>query len=115
MPPVLRGVAAHGVSGACAMSGLRAARIVEVRAASIKTTRDRSESPDPLRESALTPRERAIVRLLYQGWSNKRIAEELRVTVRTVKNRLTVIYHKVGVRTRVELLLACKARAPNGD
>lgn len=57
------------------------------------------------RVNTLTPRERAIVALICRGWSNQRIAEDLGLTVRTVKNRLTVIYHKVGVRTRVQLVV----------
>jgi two-component system, NarL family, response regulator DegU len=58
----------------------------------------------------LTPRERDIASLVGRGLSNELIAKRLGVRLRTVKNRLTVIFHKVGVRSRVQLALWIRRR-----
>ena len=64
-------------------------------------TRDRRYGVD-----SLTARERVLAALVCRGWSNQRISGELGITVRTVKNRLTVVYDKVGVHSRAELIVA---------
>lgn len=51
----------------------------------------------------LTPRERQISRALAAGATNREIAVRLGLREQTVKNRLTVIYGKLGVRNRLEL------------
>lgn len=51
----------------------------------------------------LTARERGIVRVLASGATNREIAARLGVCEQTVKNRLTGIYDKLGVRNRLEL------------
>lgn len=51
----------------------------------------------------LTRREQDIVNAIVKGRSNKQIAEELGLQVQTVKNKLSTIYLKFGVRTRLEL------------
>src|SRR6266487_1658572 len=53
-------------------------------------------------------RELEILRLLGQGASNKEIADHLVITVGTVKNHLTSILGKLGVRDRTQAAL--KAR-----
>jgi two-component system, NarL family, nitrate/nitrite response regulator NarL len=53
----------------------------------------------------LTPRERAIARLVAAGLHNHEIADELRIASSTVKVALNRIFQKVGVRNRVELAL----------
>jgi DNA-binding NarL/FixJ family response regulator len=53
----------------------------------------------------LTPRERQIVRALLAGRTNREIGERLGVREQTIKNHLSVIYGKVGVRNRLELAL----------
>jgi DNA-binding NarL/FixJ family response regulator len=54
----------------------------------------------------LSERERQIVRLVAEGHSNAEIARELTLTVQTVKNRLSDIYLKLGVKSRTELTVA---------
>jgi DNA-binding CsgD family transcriptional regulator len=56
-------------------------------------------------EVALTPRERAIARLVAEGKQNKQIAHELGVTTPTIKAHLGAVYAKTRVRNRVELTL----------
>lgn len=53
----------------------------------------------------LTAREKSIISCLTQGWSNREIAEHLKITEQTVKNHLSSIYDKVGVSDRLELVL----------
>lgn len=54
----------------------------------------------------LTPRERQVVQLLVDGFSNEEIATRLRLRPQTVKNQLTRIYLKAGVSNRVQLAVA---------
>lgn len=50
----------------------------------------------------LTEREVEILRLVAQGKKNSEIAAELSLAESTIKNRLTVIYQKLGVENRTE-------------
>lgn len=50
-----------------------------------------------------TEREQEIVRLILKGKSNKEIEGELYLSLQTVKNYVTRIYKKAGVRSRTEL------------
>jgi DNA-binding NarL/FixJ family response regulator len=51
----------------------------------------------------LTPSEHRVASLVANGRSNREVAAELFVTVRTVETALTRIYRKLGVRSRTEL------------
>lgn len=53
----------------------------------------------------LTGRERQIVDALLAGCANKEIAGRLGVSDQTIKNQLTTLYAKVGVTSRLELVL----------
>lgn len=53
----------------------------------------------------LTPRERQIVRAVARGLGNREIARELGISEQTVKNQLSVMYQKVGVKGRVQLVM----------
>jgi DNA-binding NarL/FixJ family response regulator len=48
----------------------------------------------------LTPRESDVLQVLPQGYTNRQIAETLVVSETTVKNHLTNIYSKLGVKGR---------------
>ena len=52
----------------------------------------------------LTPSERRIAELVGEGKTNKEVAAELVVAVRTVESTLTKVYAKLGVRSRTELV-----------
>jgi DNA-binding CsgD family transcriptional regulator len=54
---------------------------------------------DPLR-----PRERDVFRLVAQGLSQRDIAERLSVSVKTVETYRTRIGHKLGLRSRAQLI-----------
>jgi DNA-binding NarL/FixJ family response regulator len=53
----------------------------------------------------LTPREEQVVALVAEGMSNRDIARELSLSEHTVKKYLFRIFEKLGVSTRVELVL----------
>jgi len=53
----------------------------------------------------LTPREEQVVALVAEGLGNRHIATELNLSEHTVKKYLFRIFEKLGVSTRVELVL----------
>ena len=61
------------------------------------------ERPAPA-AGALTGRERQLLGLLAQGWDNARIAGELHLSEQTVRNYLSRLYAKLGVRSRPEAM-----------
>lgn len=63
----------------------------------------------------LTARERQTIRVLLAGATNRQIAQSLGLSEQTVRNRLSVIYTKCGVRNRLELVLALGRGQPGDD
>ena len=59
-----------------------------------------SASMSPLSSEGLTTREVEVLQLLARGLTNAQIAEELVVSLLTVKAHLRSIYSKVGVTSR---------------
>lgn len=57
-------------------------------------------------ERALTPREEEVLAQLIEGLSNKEIAAELGVTLRTVKAHVSSILQKLGVADRTQAVVA---------
>ena len=53
----------------------------------------------------LTPRELVIVQQVGRGMTNKEIADELHLSIGTVKNHLTTILHKLQLRDRTQLAI----------
>jgi DNA-binding NarL/FixJ family response regulator len=53
----------------------------------------------------LTPREEQVVALVAEGLSNREVALELQLSEHTVKKYLFRIFDKLGISTRVELVL----------
>ncbi len=58
---------------------------------------------DRLLES-LTPKERDILKLIALAHTNRQIAERLMIAEQTVKNHISIIYSKMGVTRRMELM-----------
>jgi DNA-binding NarL/FixJ family response regulator len=63
------------------------------------------EEPSRDNRPILTERERDILRLAACGMSNSRIADRLRVSIRTVQAHLTHIFDKLGVGSRTEAVI----------
>jgi DNA-binding CsgD family transcriptional regulator len=53
----------------------------------------------------LTPRERDVVRLVAEGMRNQEISVKLNLREHTVRNYLFRIFDKLGISSRVELVL----------
>jgi DNA-binding NarL/FixJ family response regulator len=62
-------------------------------------------------ELALSPQQQRITELLLLGYQDKQIAEELQLSVPTVRTYLKRIFDRVGVADRVGLLLHVFAMA----
>lgn len=60
---------------------------------------------EPIPRIYMTPREIEVIRLLVRGCSNAEIAACLGVQLQTVKNVLSGLYEKLGVSTRLQLVL----------
>lgn len=63
-------------------------------------------------QNLLTPREEQVVALVAEGLGNRQIAIELNLSEHTVKKYLFRIFEKLGISTRVELVLYA---VNNGD
>ena len=53
----------------------------------------------------LTQKELQIVALVTDGLKNREVAREIGITVHVVKNRMRLIYEKLGFHNRVEVAL----------
>lgn len=52
----------------------------------------------------LTSREEEVLRLIVQGYTNKQVADELGISIRTVEGHRANLTDKLGIRSRVDLL-----------
>ena len=62
----------------------------------------------------LTGRERELVAAILNGESNRAIAARLAVREQTVRNRLTVLFRKLGVSSRLQLAVKLTREARRG-
>lgn len=60
--------------------------------------------------AALTEREREVLSLAGQGYTNREIGRKLHISEHTVKNHMSTIFRKLGIRDRRQLILACQDR-----
>ena len=65
-----------------------------------------STEPDPAIISGLTEREREILELIARGLSNAEVAHQLFLGETTVKSHVSNIFRKLGVRDRVQAVIA---------
>ncbi|MCE9660407.1 MAG: alpha/beta fold hydrolase [Burkholderiales bacterium] len=65
-------------------------------------------------EAALTPAEREVLRLVAQGLDNTAIALQLKKSEKTVRNQVSSIFDKLGVRTRAEAIVHVRDRSAGG-
>jgi len=90
----------------CAHSVHKGERWIPKRQVSNTAKPLEASSAKPLRPvDTLTPRQKTIISYLMEGWHNREIGTQLSISEQTVKNHLRVIYDKVGVSDRLELVL----------
>ena len=77
--------------------------LAQTPAASIRAHAD-------LRTASLSPREREIAELVARGLPNRRLAEHLAVSQRTIEKHITSIFTKLGLRNRTELTVLMMRR-----
>lgn len=65
-----------------------------------------ARSLNGLRQATLTPAEEAVLRLMAEGLDNRAIAERLNKSEKTVRNQLSTIFDKLGVRSRAEAIVS---------
>lgn len=58
----------------------------------------------------LSAREAEVLKFLSHGFSNKEIADQIELSVETVRTYLKTIYKKLHVRSRTEAVLRCSPR-----
>lgn len=83
--------------------GARVARIAERATEELIVAGARPRRPQASGPGALTTRERRVADLAAAGRSNRRIADELYVTVKTVEMHLSNAYRKLGIGSRSQL------------
>jgi DNA-binding NarL/FixJ family response regulator len=64
-------------------------------------------------KSLLTPREEQVVALVADGLSNREVAVELGLSEHTIKKYMLRIFDKLGISTRVELVLYAVSHGEN--
>ncbi|GGH44056.1 helix-turn-helix domain-containing protein [Microbacterium album] len=63
----------------------------------------------PASEASLTSHERRVAHLVSEGRTNRQVADELYVSIKTVESHLSRIYTKLGVRSRLQMAAALRA------
>lgn len=71
----------------------------------LKGLGERSESNESDSVEALSPRETEVIRLMAGGYSNKEISQALSKSEGTIKNQVSNILAKLGVRDRTRAVL----------
>jgi DNA-binding NarL/FixJ family response regulator len=71
---------------------------------------DRAAQPSAVRDAGLTPAETMILNLVAEGLDNRSIAERLGKSTKTVRNQLSVIFSKLGVRSRSQAIVKSLSR-----
>jgi DNA-binding NarL/FixJ family response regulator len=83
-------------------------------AISRRLTRRWRAGTDPT-PAALTPRETDVLRLIGRGMSNKQIASQLGLGLRTVESHVSSVLGKLGLTSRTEVALYAVSRHASGS
>jgi DNA-binding NarL/FixJ family response regulator len=105
-PADLRAALLDVLSGGAPMSSGIARRVVRSF---------RRPPANPRSEAHLSTREIEVLGLLSRGLSNKEIADQMRLSVETVRSYLKTIYEKLHVRCRTEAVIRYTANRPAGS
>jgi DNA-binding CsgD family transcriptional regulator len=79
----------------------------------MKTAFVKVHTYNPRQKHEITPRQNDIAHYIVKGFSNKEIADKLKVSVFTVKNHKQLLFKKMNVKNSMEL--ASQVRAGNSD
>ena len=71
----------------------------------------RSTPRDSIDAETLTPRELEVLRLLVHGYTNRQVAENLSISVRTAEGHRANLMGKLGLSSRLELVEYAKAHS----
>jgi DNA-binding NarL/FixJ family response regulator len=88
----------HGSRGSAMTATGRAQRLAAMCGGAVSPAIREARQPLPL-----TSREREIIALVAQGWSNRRIAEEMSMSIRTVEGHLYRASQRSGANGRDQL------------
>ncbi len=101
---VLKSAADEDLVGAChaAMRG-EPFLYAGVMSTLVRDVQDRIRRGDRVPETALTPREDEVVKLIAEGHSTKEIAATLHISAKTVERHRANVLAKLGMRDRTEL------------
>jgi len=69
------------------------------------TARAPEPAPEAARIAELTEREREVIALLAEGLQNKEVSQRLHITENTVRRHLVATFDKLGVESRLELVI----------
>ena len=109
MPPMELITAVRAVSeGGVLISPRVAEKLVEklVQNTELLTSQPIEKKQEPEWVKDLTSREKEILSMIAKGYDNEEIANRLYIAKQTVKNYVSMIYCKLGVRDRVQASLA---------
>lgn len=70
----------------------------------VKSLLENPQVPELLKISPLTQREWQVLGLIYSGYSNDQICQELAVAMTTIKTHIRNLYQKIGVSNRSEAI-----------
>jgi len=100
-PPIAPSVACEKLRAEARAGRLESNAVQAVLAAAGYRLRD----AQPTAVAGLSTREMQVLRLLARGWSNRRMAEQLVISERTIDHHIRHIYHKIEVSTRAAATL----------
>jgi len=73
----------------------------------------RADAGNATRDEVLTARERTVLAQLCEGRSNAQIGWQLGIAEKTVRNHVSALYRKLGVRSRAEAIVKVAGRRPS--
>jgi two-component system nitrate/nitrite response regulator NarL len=100
---VLKGVSAQEFARVVRGAAAGEVYVSQSLAGEMLVSLTQGKAPDPLQE--LTTREREILALIGNGFTNRAIGEKIFLSEQTVKHYVTNILQKLQVRSRVEAAL----------
>jgi two-component system nitrate/nitrite response regulator NarL len=109
---VLKGVSAQELARVVRGAAAGEVYVSQSLAGEMLVSLTRGRAPDPLQE--LTTREREILALIGNGFTNRVIGEKVFLSEQTVKHYVTNILQKLQVRSRVEAALLVSRRESSG-